>query len=581
MPSSSAMTPAVLQERFGHREFRRGQEAIVDAVIAGLDVLAVMPTGSGKSLCYQLPAIVLPGTTIVVSPLISLMKDQVDELNRRAIASAALHSMLSAGQRRNVEQALHEGRLRLLYVAPERFASDGFLQVLAQVAVSRFVVDEAHCVSEWGHDFRPDYRRLRAAAQRCRRADGREGRPPIAAFTATATPEVRDDIAAMLGLEAPRVLVSGFDRPNIFLRVQRMRDELEKNDVLPSLVRGRRALVYAATRKTTEAAVRVLNDGGIPAAAYHAGLKDQQRTTVQDQFAAGTLRVVCATNAFGMGIDRPDVDAVVHYAIPGSVEAYYQEIGRAGRDGRRATATLLWDYGDVSTREFLIDSPRRDNSAYRRRAPVDPEEADRRKALEHRKLQRMIEYAQNPGCLRATILRYFGEEDAPAACGACGNCAPRALDAQETDLLRKLLAGIARAGERYGRRRIIAMLRGATRDLPPALSNLSTTGLLKDESDEALSAWVDAAIAGGLVSVSSDEYRTLRLTPPGRAVMRGEPPQLVRPSRTSVVRPTRVEDLLRLEPWHHPRARRAEEDLEARVLARIRMADDEDLDHDD
>src|SRR4051812_8062270 len=214
MPSSSSMTASteshvalseVLHERFGHREFRRGQEPIVEAVIGGLDVLAVMPTGSGKSLCYQLPAIVLPGTTIVVSPLISLMKDQVDELNRRAISSAALHSMLTTAQRRTVEQALHEGRQRLLYVAPERFASDAFLQVLAQIAVSRFVVDEAHCVSEWGHDFRPDYRRLRAAAQRCRRADGREGRPPIAAFTATATPEVREDIAAMLGLEAPRV----------------------------------------------------------------------------------------------------------------------------------------------------------------------------------------------------------------------------------------------------------------------------------------------------------------------------------------------------------------------------------------
>ena len=520
-----------LGARFGHARFRRGQEPIVRAVLDGRDVLAVMPTGSGKSLCYQLPAVILPGTTIVVSPLISLMKDQVDELNRRGIAAAAIHSMLGAAARREVERAARGGRLRLLYVAPERFASDTFLELLTVLRVSRFVVDEAHCVSEWGHDFRPDYRRLRVAARNCRRGDGADGRPPIAAFTATATPEVRDDIVSMLGLDDPRVLVSGFDRPNIFLRVERVSGEYEKDAMLPGLVRGRRALVYAATRKTAEAAARVLNEAGLSAAAYHAGLKDAERTRVQDAFAAGSLRVVCATNAFGMGIDRPDVDAVVHYAIPGSVEAYYQEIGRAGRDGRHATATLLWAYADVATREFLIESPRRDNSAYRRAAPSDPEETARRKELERRKLRRMIDYAGCAGCLRAAILQYFGDADARASCSACGNCAPRALDAYERDLVRKLLAGIARGGERYGRRRIVAMLMGSARDLPPALLGLSTTGLLKHEPEESIGGWLDAAVAAGLVAVSGDDYRTLRLTPAGRDVMRGEPVSLVRPAR--------------------------------------------------
>src|SRR5688500_4876490 len=384
---------SALQKHFGHGVFRPGQEQVVSAVLRGHDVLAVMPTGSGKSLGYQLPAVILPGTTLVVSPLISLMKDQVDELNRRGIPSGALHSMLSAERRREVLNAARAGRLRLLYVAPERFASNQFLDLLGELTIARFVIDEAHCVSEWGHDFRPDYRRLRAAAAECRTSQARPGRPPIAAFTATATPEVRDDIVALVGLASPEILVAGFDRPNIYLRVAPVESDDEKHESLPRLVGGRRALVYAATRRSTEAAAATLQTAGIEAAAYHAGLKDDERTRVQDAFARGSLHVVCATNAFGMGIDRPDVDAVVHFAIPGSVEAYYQEIGRAGRDGRAATATLLWDYADIATREFLIDSPRREKPG-RFVVEVDAAEVGRRREIEHKKLQRMIAYAQ-------------------------------------------------------------------------------------------------------------------------------------------------------------------------------------------
>ena len=409
-----------LRRHFRHETFRPGQEQIVSAVLSGEDVLAVMPTGSGKSLGYQLPAVILPGTTLVVSPLISLMKDQVDELNRRGIPSGALHSMLSPPARRDVLRAASKGELRLLYVAPERFASEHFVELLHGLTVSRFVIDEAHCVSQWGHDFRPDYRRLKAAAAACRTiAAGR--RAPIAAFTATATSEVRDDIVALLGLESPRFIVAGFDRPNIFLRVEPILDEDDKHLLLPQLVRGRRALVYAATRRTTEEAAETLKDAGIGAAAYHAGLKDVERTRVQDAFAAGTLPIVCATNAFGMGIDRPDVESVVHFAIPGSVEAYYQEIGRAGRDGRPAAAILLWDYGDVSTRRFLIDAPKKPKPG---RPPLDPAEAERRKQIEHRKLDLMIQYAQQGGCLRGAILRYFGDPAARERCEACSNCRP-------------------------------------------------------------------------------------------------------------------------------------------------------------
>jgi ATP-dependent DNA helicase RecQ len=529
-----------LHAHFGHRTFRPGQAEVVDAVLSGSDVLAVMPTGSGKSLGYQLPAVMLPTLTLVVSPLISLMKDQVDELNRRGIASGALHSMLSAEKRREVLSAARAGRLRLLYVAPERFASDQFARLLGEITVARFVIDEAHCVSEWGHDFRPDYRRLKGVAATCRTTDGRL-RPPVAAFTATATPEVRDDIVAMLGLESPQVLVAGFDRPNIHLRVEPCVEEFEKHVRLPRLVSGRRALVYAATRRSTEAAAETLKAGGIEAAAYHAGLKDEERTRVQDAFASGRLRVVCATNAFGMGIDRPDVDAVVHFAIPGSVEAYYQEIGRAGRDGRPATATLLWDYADVSTRQFLIDSPRRDKIVNPRAGAsgaaieIDPAELARRKEIEHKKLQRMIAYADSTSCLRGTILHYFGDPAAPDRCPACGNCRPFGLDAHEREIVRKILAGIARAGERYGRRQIIAMLRGEVTDPAAALANLSTTGLLRHEDADSLRDWLDAIIEAGLVTVSSNRYRTLSLTALGRDVMCGrtEPLDMKAPSRTA------------------------------------------------
>ena len=520
-----------LRTHFGHSGFRQGQEEIVAAVLGGRDVLAVMPTGSGKSLGYQLPAVMLPGITLVVSPLISLMKDQVDELNRRGIRSGALHSMLSADDRRSVVASARRGTLRLLYVAPERFASQQFLELLGTLDVARFIVDEAHCVSQWGHDFRPEYRRLANAAAACRRSDG-AGRPPIAAFTATATLEVRDDITALLGLHDPQVLVAGFDRPNIFLRVERIDDSDEKDELLPRLVRGRRALVYAATRKSTEAAAVCLDRAGVQAAAYHAGLKDEQRTRVQDAFARGSLPVVCATNAFGMGIDRPDVESVVHFAIPGSVEAYYQEVGRAGRDGRPATATLLWDCADVSTRQFLIDSPRRDKAGHNS-APGDEAEIARRKALEHRKLQRMIEYADTSVCLRATILRYFGDAAAHDPCGSCGNCRPDAIEAYEGELVRKILDGIARAGERYGRHRITAMLLGIASELPPALATLPTFGVLRHETADTLRDWIRASVSAGLIAISDNQYRTLSLTEQGRAFLHGRTQEVAirRPAR--------------------------------------------------
>lgn len=509
----------LLHQYFGHEALRPAQVPIVDAVLHGADVLAVMPTGSGKSLCFQLPALALPGLTLVVSPLISLMKDQVDELVKRGVKAAALHSGQTAEERRDVLRRAKAGDLSLLYVAPERFASDYFLTALHEWPVSRFVVDEAHCVSEWGHDFRPDYRRLADAAEACRRSDGQSGRPPVLAFTATATPEVRADIVTLLGMREPQVFVSGFDRPNIELRVRPVSGDREKRALLPELIGRQRALVYASTRRSAEDASETLVNAGIAAAAYHAGLSDTERTRVQDAFAAGSLQVVCATNAFGMGIDRPDLEVVVHKELPGSVEAYYQEVGRVGRDGRHAVATLLWNYVDVKTREFLIDK-RDDEDRDGREA--DPVEQDHRRTLEHLKLRRMVAYADGTGCLRMTILRYFGDPDAGADCQSCGNCLRRAaLTDDQLLFVRKILSGVARSGERWGRRKVAAMLAGHLDDLPDALHSLTTTGLLREHDPKIIEKWIDALEGAGAFVSSQDMYRTVRLTLMGREIMAG------------------------------------------------------------
>ena len=526
-----------LSRHFGHAGFRPGQEEIVRAALSGRDVLVVMPTGSGKSIGYQLPATLLPGLTLVVSPLIALMKDQVDELDRKGIPAAALHSLLSSAERRQAQEAMREGRLRLLYVAPERFASEAFRQALAETPLARFAVDEAHCVSEWGHDFRPDYRLLAGAARACRRADGSSGRPPVLAFTATATPEVREDIVRLLDLQNPEVFVAGFDRPNLFLDVRRVSGEIEKRAILPGLVEGRRALVYASTRKSAERAAETLGQHGRSAEAYHAGMGEAERSRVQDAFANGSLDVVCATNAFGMGIDRPDLEAVVHFEIPGSLEAYYQEIGRGGRDGRPAEATLLWNYVDVRTREFFIERDDPEDDPRFARAGSDPEQRERKRDLDRRKLKRMIAYADTASCYRATILSYFGERDAAPACGRCGNCVRRrALGEDELLRLRKILSGVARGGERWGKRKIVAMLTGSLEGLPESLTTLSTTGILAGESPRSVEGWIDAALGGGLLAATEDAYRTLSLTRAGRDAMAGRttqvsltPPEAPRP----------------------------------------------------
>jgi len=347
----------VLSEKFHFSGFRKWQEEIIDTLLTRRDVVVVMPTGSGKSLCYQLPALLLDGVTLVISPLIALMKDQVDGLVENQISATFINSVLTPSEQGQRLREIQQGGYKLVYIAPERFRNPGFMEGIQSCRVSLFAVDEAHCVSEWGHDFRPDYLRLKGVVEKL-------GHPPVAALTATATPDVRRDIITQLGLRQPVAFVAGFDRPNLRFQVKRVEGEKDKIDAIVGLLKKgvQSGIIYAATRKNVETLTSALQSHGYKAGSYHAGMEMESRKFVQDRFMEGTLSVVVATNAFGMGIDKADLRFVVHYDIPGSPEAYYQEVGRAGRDGKPATCLLLFNYADTFTQEFFIDGsyPARD-----------------------------------------------------------------------------------------------------------------------------------------------------------------------------------------------------------------------------
>ncbi|MEY2481067.1 MAG: ATP-dependent helicase RecQ [Verrucomicrobiota bacterium] len=366
----------ILEKHFGFREFLDAQEEIVDAIVGGADALVVMPTGGGKSLCYQLPALMLEGTTIVVSPLIALMKDQVDALQRRGIAATLINSSLAFSEQKQRIAAMARGDYKLVYIAPERFRSRSFLEALGQASIALFAIDEAHCLSMWGHDFRPDYFRLDQALEIL-------GRPQVAAFTATATPEVRRDILEHLNLREPREFVAGFARPNLKLLVTAVANETEKYERLRALVREQKTgIVYCATRKRVEAVAETLKAEGMSILLYHAGMSDAERELAQNEFMQGRSDIVVATNAFGMGIDRADIRFVAHFDVPGSLEAFYQEAGRAGRDGEAATCELLFNHADTRVQEFFIEGSNPPLSLI-----VDVYEMLRRDANEQHELQ--------------------------------------------------------------------------------------------------------------------------------------------------------------------------------------------------
>ena len=475
-------TRTILRERFGFDDFRPAQREVIDLVLGGQSVLSVMPTGSGKSLCFQLPALALPGLTLVVSPLIALMKDQTDHLDKLGVPAGVINSTVPRHiQRERLEQA-EQGEIKLLYVAPERFQNEEFRTAIRKLKVSLFAVDEAHCVSLWGHDFRPDYLRLR-------RVISDLGNPPVVALTATATPAVRVDILKQLGIEGAREVVSGFDRPNLYLEVREVATVSEKVRAIVDLAEwGRTGIIYAGTRRNVEDIHRSLRRNGVDAVAYHAGLNVNDRKAVQDRFMSRETGIIVATNAFGMGIDRSDVRFVVHADIPDSVEAYYQEVGRAGRDGQPARGLLLFSYADKWIPELFIDashppadflkqvfgrliapgqpvligdawrqvSTRMDQkfhsavtilhragyvervhtaagSGVRILRPKDRElrdfnyeELERRREFEYRKLAVMLQYASRfkKHCYRSFVLRYFGEWSKVKDCGNCSRCAP-------------------------------------------------------------------------------------------------------------------------------------------------------------
>ncbi|WP_130619417.1 DNA helicase RecQ [Dyella amyloliquefaciens] len=491
----------ILHSVFGYTEFRGQQQAIVEHLIEGGDTLVLMPTGGGKSLCYQIPALVRQGTGIVVSPLIALMQDQVDALREAGVAAAYLNSSLSAEDQREVERRLLAGELNLLYVAPERLLTPRFLGLLERTEVALFAIDEAHCVSQWGHDFRPEYRELVMLHQRFPEV-------PRIALTATADERTRDEIVERLALQQARQFVSSFDRPNIRYQVglrhnarRQLMDFLERR-------RGETGIVYALSRRKVDETAAWLAEAGVDALPYHAGLDATTRHANQRRFLREDGLVMVATVAFGMGIDKPDVRFVAHLDLPRSMEGYYQETGRAGRDGLPADAWMIYGLSDVVTMSQMI---------------AQSESADERKRIERQKLESLLAYAEATGCRRELLLAAFGETF-HGPCGRCDNCieAPKTWDA--TVPAQKALSAVYRSGQRFGSGHVISILRGEDSSRMSELGHdrLSTFGIGADMDDKQWRSVFRQLLAMGLLEADAEGFGTLRLTKASREVLVGD-----------------------------------------------------------
>ena len=492
---------ALLKKYFGYDAFRPAQLPVVRSLLAGRDTVAIMPTGAGKSICFQVPALLFPGVTLVISPLISLMKDQVDALRDAGVRATYINSSLSSAEARERYAGIAAGAYDLIYVAPERLDADGFRSLVSGLAISMVAVDEAHCLSEWGHDFRPSYQAIAPFIAALPR------RPLVAAFTATATPEVREDIVHLLALAEPDVHVTGFDRPNLYFEVRR---GVKKRDFAARYVlahKGEAGIIYAATRKEVDKLYEHLTKKHIAAGRYHAGLSDEERTRVQDDFLYDNLAVIVATNAFGMGIDKSNVRYVLHYNMPKNIESYYQEAGRAGRDGEPGECLLLYSPQDVMTQRYLID--------------VSTEDAAR-KRIELAKLQRMVDYCHTPECLRAFLIRYFGGE-AEDRCGSCGNCQAGMREVDVTVDAQKVFSCVYRMRERYGVTLVAQVLKGSAdkRVKSLHLDELSTYGLYPKKSIEEIKLMIQRFIATDYLALEGGEYPVVRLRPRAYDVLRG------------------------------------------------------------
>ena len=503
----------VLAKWWGFDQLRPLQSEAIHAALDGRDSLVVMPTGGGKSLCYQLPPLVGESTDVVVSPLVALMKDQVDALEAIGYPAAAIHSGLSQDERLQIRDRLAAGELRLLFTAPERLVNTGLLDLLAQVGVKRFSIDEAHCISQWGHDFRPEYRQLALLRDRFPTAS-------LHAFTATATPRVRDDIAAQLQLRSPDVLVGTFDRPNLCYRVVPRTDRIQQTLEILGRHAGEASIVYCISRKETERLAARLAAEGILARPYHAGLDPKERHKTQEAFARETIDVVVATVAFGMGIDRSDVRLVLHTSLPKSLEAYQQETGRAGRDGLAAECVLLYSSADVFSWESLVRKSAEE-------AELEPDELARLVAGQTEHLHSMRRYAQAARCRHAALSEYFGQPYGTEPCGACDVCLGETESLPDgTVTAQKIISCVARVGERFGVRHVCEVLRGAKTEgiQRHGHDRLSTFGLLATLDQRAAENLTHQLLDQGLLARSGGDRPVVMLNERSWEVLRGERP---------------------------------------------------------
>ena len=504
---------AVLARWWGFDQLRPLQAEAIAAALDGEDSVVVMPTGGGKSLCYQLPPLVGESTDVVVSPLVALMKDQVDSLEAIGYPAAALHSQLSPEERASIRDRLAAGELRLLFTAPERLLNNGLLDLLARVGVKRFAIDEAHCISQWGHDFRPEYRQLALLRDRFPTAS-------LHAFTATATPRVRADIAAQLHLRSPRILLGTFDRPNLCYRVVPRTDRIAQTLATLGRHRGEASIVYCISRRETEQLAARLTAEGMLAKPYHAGLDPKQRRRTQEAFARETIDVVVATVAFGMGIDRSDVRLVLHTSLPKSLEAYQQETGRAGRDGLAAECVLLYSSADVFSWESLVRKSAGESD-------LDPDEQAKLVTGQLEHLHAMRRYAQAARCRHAALSEYFGQSYGVTSCGACDVCLGETESLPDSMVTaQKLISCVARVGERFGVRHVCEVLRGARTDgvVRHGHDRLSTFGLLASIDQRTAENLVHQLLDQGLLDRSPGDRPVVTLNSLSWEVMRGTRP---------------------------------------------------------